>query len=178
MSTKAFVDNVQSPLIQRRSEKELQGLPLSSAKLFTDEGFQFHPLPTLWLAVLQEVLVIVFFCFLFIPRFSGKKLEMFQLQGIVHGCFLFLFVVINRFTELYHSRARKRGYLRFYKRTEPLVNFPVAIWAVGNTILLFLVCLWPSDAIAGKQLIPTYILQAVTGLELLTVTINTVIYIC
>jgi hypothetical protein len=58
MSKKVFVDNVQSPLIQRRSEKELQGLPLSSVKLFTDEGFQFQALPTLWLAVLQEVLVV------------------------------------------------------------------------------------------------------------------------
>ncbi|XP_041789836.1 transmembrane protein 192 isoform X1 [Chelmon rostratus] len=75
-----------------------------------------------------------------------------------------LWVLVLLFTgcaQHHHSRARSRGYLRFYREMQGLKHLPLTVHSAGNVLLL---------VVLAAQLSPTvhiYMLLTILGIELL-----------
>ncbi|XP_040893229.1 transmembrane protein 192 isoform X2 [Toxotes jaculatrix] len=84
-------------------------------------------------------------------------------SAIVFGkvCLWVLVLVFTCCVHHHHSRARRRGYLRFYRQTQRLNRLPLIIHSAGN--VLFLVVM--AAGISGD--VHTYMLLSILGLELL-----------
>ncbi|CAK6973983.1 transmembrane protein 192 isoform X2 [Scomber scombrus] len=61
----------------------------------------------------------------------------------------------------HHSRARSRGYLRFYRQTQGLKTLPLSVYSTGNVLLLIVL----AAPLARK--VQVIMLLSVLGLELL-----------
>ncbi|XP_069024057.1 transmembrane protein 192 [Embiotoca jacksoni] len=133
--------------------------------------FQTVPTPchAALLSVLHVVYVVLSMCVavLCVLKFGQEEACMSVLgkvQGdsvIVFGK-VFLWVLVLLFTVCvrhHHSRARCRGYLRFYRQTQGLKHLPLTIYSAGNVVLLVLL------ASGLSQTVRTYVLLAVLGLE-------------
>ncbi|KAM4603726.1 transmembrane protein 192 [Polymixia lowei] len=81
---------------------------------------------------------------------------------IVFGkvCMWVLVLLFGECVQHHHSRARSRGYLRFYRHTQKLKQLPFIIHSTGNVLVLVVV----SAGLSKNVLI--YMLLSVLGLEL------------
>uniref|UniRef100_UPI0037E99717 transmembrane protein 192 n=1 Tax=Semicossyphus pulcher TaxID=241346 RepID=UPI0037E99717 len=61
----------------------------------------------------------------------------------------------------HHTRARSRGYLRFYRQMEGLKHLPLTVHSAGNVLVLVVLAAQLSPEVS------TYMLLSVLGLELL-----------
>ncbi|KAI3353307.1 hypothetical protein L3Q82_019849, partial [Scortum barcoo] len=76
-------------------------------------------------------------------------------------CLWVLVLLFTRCVQHHHSRARRRGYLRFYRQTQGLKHLPLTVHSAGNVLLLFVL------AARFSLNLYTYVLLSILGLELL-----------
>lgn len=84
-------------------------------------------------------------------------------SAIVFGkvCLWVLVLLFTGCLQYHHSRARSRGYLRFYREMHKLMHVPLIIHSAGNALLLVVLS-------AGlSQKVCTYMLLSILGVELL-----------
>ncbi|GLD74861.1 transmembrane protein 192 isoform X1 [Lates japonicus] len=82
---------------------------------------------------------------------------------IVFGkvCLWVLVLVFTQCVQHHHSRARRRGYLQFYRETQGLNHLPLTVHSAGNVLLLVVL------AAELSPTVHTYLLLSILGLELL-----------
>lgn len=144
---------------------------------------EFQTLPTpchaCLLSLLHVIYVVLSVCVavLCVLKFGQEELCV-NILGNVHGdsvivfgkvCLWLLVLLFTGSVQQHHSRARSRGYLRFYRQTQGLKTLPLAVFSTGNVLLLVVLAARMSPAVQ------TYMLLSVLGLELL-VSLPCVIY--
>ncbi|XP_040000977.1 transmembrane protein 192 isoform X3 [Xiphias gladius] len=72
-----------------------------------------------------------------------------------------LVLVFTQCVQHHHSRARRRGYLQFYRQMQGLNHLPLTVHSAGNVLLLVVL------AAKLSLTVQTYILLSILGLELL-----------
>ncbi|KAK2817215.1 hypothetical protein Q5P01_025406 [Channa striata] len=84
-------------------------------------------------------------------------------SAIVFGkvCLWVLVLLFTWYVQHHHNRARRRGYLQFYRKTQGLKDLPLLINSTGNVFLLVIL-------VAGlSPTVRIYMLLGILGLELL-----------
>ncbi|XP_053188383.1 transmembrane protein 192 isoform X2 [Scomber japonicus] len=136
---------------------------------------EFQTLPTPYHASLLSLLHIVYVvlsvcvgvmcvlefgqeevCMNILKNVRGDSIIVFGKVGLWVLVFLF-----SKCVQHHHSRARSRGYLRFYRQTQGLKTLPLSIQSTGNVLLLIVM------AAPLTKKVQVYMLLSVLGLELL-----------
>lgn len=136
---------------------------------------EFQTLPTPChaglLSLLHVVYVVLSMCvaLLCVLKFGQEEVcnsildNVHGVSVIVFGkvCLWVLVLLFTRFAQLHHSRARSRGYLRFYRKMQSVKQLPLSVHSAGNVLLLVVL------AAQLKPLVRTCLLLIILGLELL-----------
>ncbi|XP_003972519.1 transmembrane protein 192 [Takifugu rubripes] len=136
---------------------------------------EFQPLPTpchaSLLSILHVVYVVLSLCVGLLCELKfGQEEVCTRILGAVEGDSailfgkVFLWVLVLLFTacaQRHHSRARSRGYLRFYRKMQGLKYLPVHVHSAGNVLLLLVI------AARMSPTVHTSMLLSILGLELL-----------
>ncbi|CAK6973982.1 transmembrane protein 192 isoform X2 [Scomber scombrus] len=95
-------------------------------------------------------------CMNILGNVRGESVIVFGKVGLWALVFLF-----TKCVQHHHSRARSRGYLRFYRQTQGLKTLPLSVYSTGNVLLLIVL----AAPLARK--VQVIMLLSVLGLELL-----------
>ncbi|XP_061685907.1 transmembrane protein 192 [Syngnathoides biaculeatus] len=160
-----------------RSEEEslVDGPLISADALHAAIRREFRTVPTACSAVLLSLLHVVYvslsvcvavLCVLKLGQEEVCANILGHVQGesaVVFGkaALWVLVLVFTRCAQYHHSRARSRGYLRFYRRTSRLKQLPLAVHSTGNVTLLVVM------AAPLSPTVHTYMVISVLALELL-----------
>ncbi|XP_035493047.1 transmembrane protein 192 isoform X1 [Scophthalmus maximus] len=157
-------------------EDSLVDAPLISADaLHSAIRREFQTVPTHCLAALLSLLHVVYvvlsvcvavLCVLKFGQVEVCASVLGNVLGnsvIVYGkvCLWVLVLVFTRCVQHHHSRARRRGYLCFYRQTQGLKELPLAVHSAGNVSVLVVLAARLSSPVQ------TYLLLSILGLELL-----------
>ncbi|XP_054636064.1 transmembrane protein 192 isoform X1 [Dunckerocampus dactyliophorus] len=177
MESKGTFNTAGSSVDMTRSDEEsmVDGPLISADALHSAIRREFHTVPTAWHAALLSLLHVVFvvlsvcvaaLCVLKLGREDVCTSVLGPVQGdsvVVFGK-VGLWLLVLLFTwcvQHHHSRARCRGYLRFYRQTQGLKHLPLTVHSAGNVMLL---------VVMAARLSPTvhaYMLLSILALELL-----------
>ncbi|XP_045904390.1 transmembrane protein 192 isoform X2 [Micropterus dolomieu] len=123
------------------------------------------------LSLLHVVYVVLSVCVALLCVLEFGQVEVCgSILGNVRGDSVILFgkaclwVLVQLFTgcvQHHHSRARSRGYLRFYRQMQGLKQLPLTVHSTGNVLLLVVL------AARLSLTVHTYMLLIILGLELL-----------
>lgn len=136
---------------------------------------EFQTLPTPFhaslLSVLHVIYVVLSVCLAVLCVLKvGQEEVCTSILGKVHGDSVIVFgkvalwALVLLFTgcvQHHHSRARSRGYLRFYRQMQGLKHLPITVHSSGNVLLLVVL----AAGLPPKVL--TYMLLSILGVELL-----------
>ncbi|XP_058495841.1 transmembrane protein 192 [Solea solea] len=167
-----------SDMTQSIEEESLVDGPLISADaLHSAIRREFQTLPThchaCLLSLLHIVYVVLSVCVAVLCVLKFGQVEVCDsilgnvsgYRVIVYGkvCLWVLVLVFTQCVDHHHTKARRRGYLRFYRRMQGLNHLPLAVLSAGNVMLLVVVAADLSTSVH------TYMLLCILWLELLVV---------
>lgn len=161
-----------------RSQEEdplVDGPLISADALHSAIRREFQTIPTSCHAGLLSFLHVVFvvlsvclavLCVLKVGQEDVCKSILGHLQGdsiILFGkvCLWVMVLLYTKCTQHHHSRARSRGYLRFYRQMQKVRQLPLDIHSAGNVLLLIVL------AAQLAHPLQIYMLLSIIGLELL-----------
>ncbi|KAM9819375.1 transmembrane protein 192 isoform X1 [Syngnathus typhle] len=173
----AFYTQAGSSVDMTRSEEDslVDGPLISADALHAAIRREFHSVPTgchaILLSLLHVAYVVLSVCVAVLCVLKlGQEEACASILGSVRGDSAVVFgkaalwvlvLVFTRCAQYHHSRARNRGYLRFYRSTSTLKQLPLAVHSAGNVMLLVVMAArLPVDVHA-------YVLIGVLALELL-----------
>ncbi|XP_039879752.1 transmembrane protein 192 isoform X1 [Simochromis diagramma] len=157
-------------------EEPLVDGPLISADaLHSAIRREFQTVPTHCHAILLTLLNVVYvvlsvcvavLCVLKFGQEEVCKSILGRVQGdsvivFAKSCLWILVLMFTGCVHHHHSRARSRGYLRFYRQTQRLKQVPFIIHSAGNALLMTLL------AARLPQTVHVYVLLSILGFEVL-----------
>lgn len=151
----------------------VDGPAISTDALHSAIRKEFQTIPTHCfgglLSLLHVVYVVVSVCVSVVCVVEGDMDQCAKIFGVIGGGSAILFgkvclwILVLCFTGCmhhHHTRARSRGYLRFYREMQRMMHVPLTIHSAGNALLLVLLG-------AGlSKLVRTYALLSILGVEL------------
>ncbi|XP_057698989.1 transmembrane protein 192 isoform X2 [Corythoichthys intestinalis] len=166
-----------------RSEEEslVDGPLISADALHAAIRREFRGVPTACPAVLLSLLHVVFvvlsacvslMCVLKLghEEACAKVLGPERGDSVVVFAKAVLWLLVAAFTRCarhHQSKARRRGYLRFYRKTATLHSVPLAVHSAGNAVLLVVVAAPMSAAERAYALVALLVLELLVALPCL-----------
>ncbi|XP_020038540.2 transmembrane protein 192 [Castor canadensis] len=117
---------------------------------------RFHPLPTVIMANILFFIQVVFVTLAFLTgvlctldnpnddKCPGNYTNPLKVQTVIilgKVVLWILHLLLERYIQHHHSKARNRGYHRIYRSTRHLKSLTVMIHSTGNAILLLVLCI-------------------------------------
>jgi len=122
-------------------------IQISSASTTTASGFLY--LPTIWIQLFQFALLILFLvmCFVSLPQEDNNdaRLRGYSVRSTFHVALFLVSSIVQASVHYCHRRARLGGYLALYRNVRLSVLIAPVVLSVGNSILVLVSNLWPSD---------------------------------
>ncbi|XP_029918745.1 transmembrane protein 192 [Myripristis murdjan] len=138
------------------------------------------PCPAALLSLLHMVYVALSICVAVECELElGRAEECGSVLGVVKGqsvivfgkvCLWVLVLFFGECVQHHHSRARSRGYLRFYRQTQGLQRLPLTVHSAGNVLLLVVL------AARLKPLLSISMILGILGLELVVALLCLLLY--
>ncbi|ELW52792.1 Transmembrane protein 192, partial [Tupaia chinensis] len=160
--------------------------PLLDTRLLPHHSLQahfrprFHPLPTVIIANLLLFIHVVFVILAFLTgvlcsypnpnedKCPGNYTNPLKVQTVIilgKVVLWILHLLLERFIQYQHSKARKRGYSTVYRSTRHLKGLALMVHSSGNTALLLVLCIQHSFPEPARLYLD--LLLAILALELL-----------
>jgi TMEM192 family len=106
------------PPLNRRMQHSSDVSSSSAAAASHSNGSALY-LPTIWIQLLQVVLLLVFLvmCFVSLPQEENNeaRLRGYSVRSTFHVAFFLAACLVQAFVHYFHRRARVRGYLNLYR---------------------------------------------------------------
>ncbi|XP_012784203.2 transmembrane protein 192 [Ochotona princeps] len=169
--------------------------PLLDAQLLPHHSLQAHfrprfqPLPTVVLAHLLLFIHVAFVVLAFLTgvlcsypnpnedKCPGNYTHPLKVQTVIilgKVILWLLHVLLERYIQHHHSKARSRGYGLLYRSTRRLKSLALLIHSTGNTVLLLLLCLQHSFPEPSRVYLD--LILAALGLELIASLLSLLLY--
>jgi len=133
-------------------------------------GLIFRPVPTLWVAILESILMLLFGVLIFYNPFGVVIQDNpLALRALAHSFIFVVTLLITIYTNYHHDEARADGHLMFYKKVTPLSRAAPITWSIGNALLIVVFAVWPPDKPKEGILAELNVVRLLSFLELVIV---------
>ncbi|EDV29240.1 uncharacterized protein TRIADDRAFT_51338 [Trichoplax adhaerens] len=144
---------------------------LSSADtaVLTTPHQRFSTLPTVWLMVLEGLLLIIFevavfaFPFALTKKITRGHYPQFSLLAMFHSGLWLIVAIIDGTLQFYHRLSRNHGYLKCYRKTRHIRRVPFYCLSTGNAAMLLMLGIY--DTVPTKVLKPYHYVEIFASIE-------------